>query len=248
MQVLLATFLVRADQVIPAARLLDELWESNPPRRADASLHVHISQLRKFLSGINKAEGEIITRPPGYMLSIGAAELDFGEFYRLMARSRKLLEDGSAEEAAAVMSDAIKLHRGPILGGLPAGPAVTNFAILLEESRLECFEILMQANLALGLHREVVGQLYSLTCEHPLREKFYHLLMVALYRCGRRADALFVYQRARATIAEALGVEPSRPLRDLHQVILVGDEKEWADGCDVGGAARHGNRRVGLWR
>ncbi|MCO5974049.1 AfsR/SARP family transcriptional regulator [Actinoallomurus soli] len=230
MQVLLATLLVRYDQVVPADRLLGELWGQDPPRRADASLYVYISQLRKFISSVERAESKILTKSPGYMLSIGAAELDFERFYDLLSKGRELYADGHPQEAAAVLSEAIELHRGPVLGGLPCGPTVTNFATLVEELRLECLEILIEANLALGRHREMIGLLYSLTAEHPLREVFYELLMTALHRCGRSADALRTYHHARTLIVEELGVDPGRPLRELHQTILTDDAKERAGG------------------
>jgi DNA-binding SARP family transcriptional activator len=234
MQILLATLLVRYDQVVPANRLLDELWGDDLPRRADASLYVYISQLRKFIANIGREESNILTKPPGYMLRTGSAEFDFKEFETLMNQGRELLRDGHPQEAAAILSGAIELHRGPVLGGLQGGPTVTNFSILVEESRLECLEILIETNFALGRHREMIGLLYSLTAENPLREVFYQLLMIALHRCGRNADALRAYHRARTLIVEELGVDPGRPLRETHQVILVDDEKE----CVGGGLLR----------
>jgi len=226
MQVLLATLLVRYDQVVPVERLLGELWGGNPPRRADASLHVYISQLRKFISGISGTQSAILTKSPGYLLGLGGAEFDFEKFHVLLARGRELLGGGCPEEAVAVLSEALDLHRGQVLGGLASGPTVDNFATMAEELRLECLELLVEANLAIGRHREMIGLLYSLTAEHPLREVFYRLLMSALHRCGRSADALRAYHRARALIVDELGVDPGRPLRDLYQVILVDGVKE----------------------
>jgi DNA-binding SARP family transcriptional activator len=226
MQVLLATLLVRYDQVVPATRLLGELWTEDLPRRADASLHVYISQLRKFISGTEKAQSNILTKSPGYMLSIGTAEFDFENFHELLTKGRELFGDGHPQEAAAVLSEAIELHRGPILGGLSCGPTVNNFATMVEESRLECLEILIEANFTLGHHRKMIGLLYSLTAEHPLREVFYELLMTALHRCGRSADALRAYHRARTLIVEELGVDPGRPLRELYQAVLIDGANE----------------------
>jgi len=222
-QVLLTALLLRADQVVPTGQLIEELWGDNIPRRADANLYVHICQLRKFLAAARVAEGEILTRPPGYQLRTGAAELDSAEFAGLVAKGRAALGRGSAAEAAVLLGEAVSLHRGPVLGGLPGGPIVTNFAVRAEESRLECLELWITASLALGRHREVVGQLYSLTAAHPLREQFYRLLMIALSRCGRPADALGVYQRARAVMAQELGVGPGLPLRQLHRGLLTGE-------------------------
>lgn len=221
MQALLATLLVHYDQVVPSDLLLNELWGEHQPRRADASLHVYISQLRKFISNMEGAQSNILTKSPGYMLSIGAAEFDFENFHDLLSKGRELFGDGRPKEAAAILSEAIELHRGPVLGGLPCGPMVNNFATMVEELRLECLEILLEANLAIGRHRALIGQLYALIAEHPLREVFYGLLMTALHRCGRSADAIRVYHRARSIIVEELGVDPGRPLRELFQVVLT---------------------------
>ena len=224
-QVLLTALLLGADQVVPTSRLIEELWGDNIPRRAEGNLYVHICQLRKFLAETSVAGAELLTRPPGYLLRTGAAKLDSVEFARLVARGREELGDGCAAEAAAILDEAIRLHRGPVLGGLPGGPIVTNFAVLVEESRLECLELWIKASLALGRHREVVGQLYSLTAAHPLREQFYQLLMIALSRCGRPADALSVYRRARAVMAQELGIGPGLTLRELHRGLLAGGDE-----------------------
>ncbi|HEV2638991.1 MAG TPA: AfsR/SARP family transcriptional regulator [Actinocrinis sp.] len=230
MQVLLATLLVRYDQVVSANRLRDELWGENQPRRADASLYVYISQLRKFLSDAERDQSNILTKSPGYVLSMGAAEFDFETFHDLLSKGRELLVDGRPKEAAVILSKAIEIHRGPVMGGLPCGPTVNSFATMVEELRLECLEILVEANLAIGHHRKMVGQLYALIAEHPLREVFYGLLMTALHRCGRSSDAIRVYHQARSVIVEELGMDPGRPLRELYQAVLTDSVKGSAGG------------------
>jgi DNA-binding SARP family transcriptional activator len=110
-----------------------------------------------------------------------------------------------------------------VLGDLRNGPIVDGFVTWMMESRMECLEMLADAHLRVGRHRELVGRLYSLTAENPLREAFYRQLMLALYRSERQADALKVYQSARATLNDELGLEPCKALRDLHQAILAED-------------------------
>lgn len=223
MKILLAALLVRSNNVVSAGRLLMELWGENLPRRADAGLYVYISQLRKFLVGIGEPEGAIITRSPGYMLHPGPAELDFELFQDTMRRGREQFKAGSAAEAICTLESALLLHRGSVLSGLQGGPIITSFAVWVEESRLECLEMLVEAYLLLDRPREVVGMLYSLIAEHPLREAFYRLLMIALYRSGRQADALRLYRQAREIIVREIGLEPCRSLRELQQAILLDD-------------------------
>jgi DNA-binding SARP family transcriptional activator len=221
MELLLATLLIRADHIVSVDQLATELWDGDPPRRAAAGLHVYISQLRKFLVRAGEPVGTITTRPPGYVLYLGAGEFDLLRFQEAIRAGRLRLEAGSAAEAVAILQSALSLHRGPVLGGMPGGPIVTSFAAWVEESRLECLEWLIEASLALNRHREVVSMLYPLIAEYPLRETFHHFLMLALYRSGRQAEALRVYQRAREIIVDELGLEPSRSLRELHQAILL---------------------------
>jgi SARP family transcriptional regulator, regulator of embCAB operon len=223
MEILLATLLIRTNQVVSAGQLLNELWGEEQPRRAAAGLHVYISQLRKFLGGIRDFDGAIVTRSPGYLLQLGSDELDLHGFQEAMSDGRARLKAGAAADAAAALETALSLHRGPVVGGIEGGPIVASFAAWIEESRLECLEMLAEADLALSRHREVVSMLISLVTEHPLREAFYQLLMLALYRSGRQADALRVYQRARDVIVGELGLEPCRSLRELHQAILLED-------------------------
>ncbi|WP_324607853.1 AfsR/SARP family transcriptional regulator [Streptomyces sp. NRRL F-5123] len=223
MEILLATLLIRAGQLMSADQLLTELWGEDPPRRADAGLYVYISQLRKFLGSITESNSTIVTKSPGYVLHLGSDELDLHAFQNSARLGREQLKSGTAGEAAKTLESALALIRGSVLGGLQGGPVTTSFATWFEEARLECLEMQMEAHLALDRHREVVSPLYSLIAEHPLREAFYQFLMIALYRSGRQADAIRVYKRARDIIVDELGLEPCRSLRDLHQAILVAD-------------------------
>jgi DNA-binding SARP family transcriptional activator len=216
-EVVLAVLLIRAHQTVPTAQLVREVWDTNPPRRATAALHVYISQLRKLLRPTNP----ILTRSPGYVLRLGADEVDFHAFLRMANEGRGRFRRGDYDAAAAELSRALSLWRGPVLGGQPAGPTVRGLGSWLAEARLECTERLMDARLRLGRHREVIDELYALIAEYPLREAFHGQLMLALYRAQRRAEALLVYRQARRTFRGDLGQEPGRALRRLHASILA---------------------------
>lgn len=220
-EILLATLLVRADQVVAADKLMAELWGERLPRRAAAGLYVYISELRKFLSRPSRPGSPIVTQPPGYMLRMGSDELDFRSFLRLMRLGRDFARDRLDGEASECLEHALSLWRGPVLEQLGNGPIVVGFVTWLTEARMECTEMLVDAQLRLGCHRELVGSLYSLTVEYPLRESFYRQLMVALYRSERQADALKVYQSARTMLNDELGLEPCRALQDIQRAILT---------------------------
>lgn len=224
-ELLLGTLLVRADQVIPSGQLANELWNGNPPRRADAGLYVHISQLRRFLdqlTGPDTGPNPVVTRSPGYLLRLGEDELDLQEFEAAVADGRDQLRRGFPWAASLAFERALSLRRGPVLGGLAGGgPALTTLDTWVEEARLECIELLVEAKLRLGRHRELVSQLTSLIDEYPLREAFYQYLMLALYHCDRQAEALQIFRRARRTMVDEVGVEPCRALRRLHEAILA---------------------------
>jgi DNA-binding SARP family transcriptional activator len=221
--ILFALLLARSDQVVSTDQLISETWGGRPPRRANAAVHVYVSQLRKFLAGAGGDADPIVTRPPGYMLRTGSDVLDVHEFQRAVQQGRTAGRRGQHEEAVRHFETALDMWRGPVLGELRDIAAVNAFATWLEELRLECLELLVESLLELGRHREIVGRLYNLTTEHPLREAFYRQLMVALYRSERRADALSVYQKVRQELHAELGLEPCRALREVHRAVLTAD-------------------------
>jgi DNA-binding SARP family transcriptional activator len=233
-ETLLATLLIRADHLVAADQLIAEIWGDRPPRRATAGLHVYISELRKFLSRADRADNRIVTRPPGYLLNLGSDEIDIQVFLNLVGLGRAHVREQRQEEAADCFERALALWRGPVLGDLATGPMIEAFVTWLSEARLECTELLVDAQLQLGRHREMAGRLYSLTAEFPLRETFYRQLMLALYRSERKADALKVYQTARQTLHGELGLEPCRALQDIQRAILVADDAMLLDLCPAG--------------
>jgi DNA-binding SARP family transcriptional activator len=225
MEILLATLLTRADQIVPTDRLINEIWGDNAPRRALASVHVYVSQLRKLLSRSGQEESPIRTRPPGYLLALNGDQTDGDLFLDLVARGRVHAKQGRYDEALSACTAALGLWRGPVLDEVRHGPLIDTFITWLMETRLECLETRLDADLMLGRHRELVGELFALTAKYPFREPFYRHLMLALYRSERQADALKIYQVAWRTLDRELGVQPCRRLQNLQQAILRADER-----------------------
>jgi DNA-binding SARP family transcriptional activator len=224
-EALLAVLLIRVDQVVALDQLISEIWGDRAPRRATAGLHVYVSQLRKFLHRPGRADSPIVTRFPGYLLRRGVDELDSHMFLRLVDEGRAHAREQRHALAADRFTEALGLWRGPTLNDLRHGPITEGFVTWLTETRLECVELQMDSQLQLGRHREIVGRLYSLIAEEPMREAFYRQLMLALYRSERQADALTVYQTARRTLNDELGLEPGRALQDIQRGILQGDHR-----------------------
>jgi DNA-binding SARP family transcriptional activator len=223
-ETLLAALLAKNNQVVTTEHLIGEIWGEHPPARASAALYVYVSQLRKLLRGTGESdESPVVTSPRGYSLHVGIDELDADRFTRLYQEGRALHWDRSYGQAAKVLRQAAGLWRGEAFGGFTDSPDVQAYATLLEESRLECLELLMETELLIGRHREVVGQLSALAKEHTLRETFYEYLMTALLRSNRRAEALETFASARQNLVQQLGIEPGSSLRKLHHSILVGE-------------------------
>jgi len=220
MEIVLATLLIRADQVVSVEQLIEEVWGHAPPRRATAALYVYISQLRKLLSPAADGATALETRAPGYVMRIGDGELDFHAFQRRVGDGRGHFRAGRHDQARQAFQQALALWRGPVLSDLREGPIVNGFATWIEEVRLESVEMLNEANLELGRHRELVSELYGLVRAHPFHEAFYRQLMIALCRSERRAEALGVYQDARTVLNDELGIEPGPRLQRLQLDIL----------------------------
>ena len=188
-------------------------------------LQGYVSHLRKTLEpGLGRGEHEVlVSRPPGYMLQIGADQLDAARFERQTSEGRQLLDDGDADAAAGRFRAAVALWRGPALADLVYEPFARADVDRLEELRLAALEDRIDADLALNHHDVLVGELRELVDKHPLRERLRAQLMAALYRCGRQADALEVYREGRSALLDELGIEPGPALRELEQAILRQD-------------------------
>jgi DNA-binding SARP family transcriptional activator len=217
---LLAVLLLHANQVVSSGRLIDELWGDEPPESGTAALQVRISKLRKALGAGGQA---IVTRAPGYVIHVASDQLDLQRFERLVSEADRDLEGGDPGQASAKLDRALALWRGAPLADLAyesfAQPAIAR----LEELRLVARELRIEADLALGRHNELVGELRALIAAHPLREGMARQLMLALYRSGRQAEALEAYQTTRRRLVEQLGIEPGPGLQDLERSILRQD-------------------------
>jgi predicted ATPase/DNA-binding SARP family transcriptional activator len=198
---------------VSADRLIDELWGERAPESGRAALQVRVSQLRKALG---RDGGRIATRAPGYVVRVDRDELDLFVFERLVREA----DGANPAEAAARLREAFGLWRGAPLDDLSHESFAQPVIRRLEELRHAALEKRIEADLELGRHAELSAELETLVEEYPLREHLHGQLMLALYRCGRQADALAAYQRARKVLVEQLGIEPSARLRQLEQAIL----------------------------
>jgi DNA-binding SARP family transcriptional activator len=204
---LLALLLTRPNEVVSTDHLVDELWGSRPPKTALNTIQYYVSQLRKTLGA-----DRIVTRPPGYLIRIEPEELD-------LARFERLSQEGTGESLHA----ALELWRGPALADLAFEAFARDEATRLEELRLVVHERRIDGDLEAGRAAEIVSELKRLIAEHPLRERLRRQLMLALYRSGRQAEALGVYQATRATLVDELGIEPGPELQELERAMLRQD-------------------------
>ena len=195
---LLAVLLLDANHVVSRDRLIDALWEDDPPETAAKALQVYVSGLRKLIG-----KERLQTRAPGYLLGVVRDELDLECF-------RELQEGGRPAEALA-------LWRGPPLSDFAHSRFAQAEIARLEDLHLACLEERIEQDLHAGRYAELTGELEALVAEHPLRERLRGQLMLALYRSGRQAEALDAYQAARRALVDELGIEPGRELRELHQ-------------------------------
>jgi DNA-binding SARP family transcriptional activator len=214
----LAMLLLDANRAVSVERLIDGLWAETPPERAVKVIHTYVSRLRKVVPA-----QRLRTQPPGYAIELKPDELDLHRFERLVAAGRRALDDGDPSVAASMLHQALALWRGAPLAEFAAEPFADAERARLEELELRARESRIEADLALGRHLEVVGEIERLVAEHPLKERLYGQLMVALYRSGRQAEALTVYRNGRAFLVDQLGIEPSRELHDLERAILRQD-------------------------
>jgi predicted ATPase/DNA-binding SARP family transcriptional activator len=217
---LLADLLVHAGRVVPADRLVEDLWGDEPPGNPANTLQGRVSALRRALGPAGAKL--MVTSPPGYRLAVEPERVDSTRFQRLVAEA----DAAAATErprVARLLEEALALWRGPALAEFADRPWAAAEAARLEELRLAAREALAELWLAGGGHAELVGELEAMVAAHPLRERLRGQLMLALYRSGRQADALRVYAETRATLAEELGIDPSPELQRLERAILTQD-------------------------
>jgi DNA-binding SARP family transcriptional activator/tetratricopeptide (TPR) repeat protein len=220
-RVLLAALLIRAGTVVSADALAEMMWDGMPPAGAVTTLRSHVMRLRRVLGPV--AGARVLTRYPGYSVQAGEEEVDLLRFSCLCREGGAAVRAGAWEQAAAMLGEALGLWRGEPLTDVPSELLRRDEVPGLERLRLQALEWRMEAGLHLGSHAELVPELQSLAGRHPLRERFHAQLMLALFRCGRQAEALEHYQQARGALAEELGADPGLELRELHQRILTAD-------------------------
>jgi DNA-binding SARP family transcriptional activator/basic membrane lipoprotein Med (substrate-binding protein (PBP1-ABC) superfamily) len=208
----LAALLLRAHEVVPDERLVDEIWGENPPASATHSLEAYVSRLRRTLAPHGVA---IERRGGGYRIGLDRAVLDSRLFEALVDDAAKAAAVGDHTRAAALAKEALGLWHGPVASGVSLHMEGRAEAERLEELRSRALEIRIEADLVLGRHSEIVGELQRLVEESPYRERFVAQLMVALYRSGRQAEALEVYERTRRALGEDLGLQPGEELQRL---------------------------------
>jgi DNA-binding SARP family transcriptional activator/Tfp pilus assembly protein PilF len=218
---LLALLLLSAGRVVPVDDIAEALWGAAPPPSAPVTVRNYVRRLRQALG----AEGRerIIFRQGGYLISVGADELDVTRFGNLLASARAAERTGSWDQAARLARQALSLWRGEPLADVECDALALREGPRLAELRLQAVETRVAADLQLGCHNEVLAELQLLAAEHPLREHLHALLMLALYRSGRQAEALTAYQQARTVLVNELGVEPGSELRAAHQHILAAE-------------------------
>ena len=221
---LLASLLVRANQTVPADGLIDAIWAGEPPASAAKTLQTYVSQLRRELEPTAAGDWQTLrTVEGGYRLHVDPDRLDASRFERLAADGRRALNRVEPASAAAWLREGLALWRGPAYGELAGAPVARAEAARLEELRLAALEWRAEAELALGGHAELVGELEELVGQEPFRERLWGHLMLALYRSGRQAEALGAYRRLRDSLADQLGIDPGPELRRLEQGILRQD-------------------------
>ena len=216
---ILAVLLLHANESVSAERLALALWGQDAPPSAVKRIQVHVSRLRKALGGSDT----VSTTSAGYEMRVQPGELDLERFARLFEDGRRALAAAQAEDAAALLCEALRLWRGPALADLAFEPFAPAEIARLEEQRLAAVEARVAADLERGRHSTLVGELRQLVSANPTREALVGQLMLALYRCGRQRDALDVYSRTRAYLANELGLEPGTALKNRQQAILKQD-------------------------
>ena len=224
---ILALLLLHANEPVSVEQLVVELWGTDPPSTAAKMVHNNVSRLRKLLqpdgSDGRFAQQVLATRASGYELQVGRDQLDANRFEAIVEEARQALDAGAADVAAAKFREALALWRGPALAEFGYETFAQTAIDRLEELRLTALEGRIEADLALGRHSDLVGELDALVTQHPLRERLRAHLMLALYRSGRQAEALAVYHKTRHLLVEQLGIEPTRELQHLERAILRQD-------------------------
>lgn len=220
----LAVLLVRPGRQVSVDALVDALWGEEPPDTARKAVHGYVWRLRRVLGA---AAARLVTTESGYRLVVTPDEVDVGRFDRLVAQARGEIRDGRDDRAVRTLTDALSLWRGPAFADVPRTPTVEAYAARLEEVRLQTLERLVGIQLALGRYEEALPDLVEWSAAHPYRESLQRLLMTALYRSGRRIDALAVYTGLRRALVSDYGMDPEAETVRLNESILRDSVEGW---------------------
>ena len=220
-RVLLADLLLSSNRVVSIDELTEALWGPSPPASARGTLRNYVKELRKALSALG--DDRISTEHDGYRIRVESGELDISYFESCSGAGKTLAAQGAWEQAASRLREALSLWQGEPLADVPSEWLVAREVPRLAETRLGVLETLIDVELQLGRHDEVIAELRRLTALHPLRERFHARLMLALYRAGHQAEAQAVFSDVRALLVDELGIEPGAELQELHRRILVAD-------------------------
>ena len=217
----LALLLVQVNQVVSTERIIERLWGDRAPSAARNLVQGCVAKLRRALR--TGADDPLVTRAPGYLLRIEPEALDLGRFESLAAAAGRLAAADSLEAARSLLREALALWRGPAYDGIDLEVCRAE-AVRLEERRLAAIEKRIDIDLRVGPNTDLIGELRGMARDHPLRERLWGQLMLALYRTQRRADALDAYGEIRRALVDELGVEPGQALRQIHRAILSGTD------------------------
>jgi class 3 adenylate cyclase len=218
---LLGVLLLHVNEVVAADRLVDELWGEQPPGSAAKLVQGYVSGLRRLLvPAVGGGAGPLVTQAPGYVIRLAPDELDMFAFERLVVEARAAADP---QTSAELLRRALALWRGPALGDVTLEGFARQEAERLNERRRTALIDRIELDLELGRHADVVGELEALVAQHPFQERLRAQLMLALYRSGRQAEALRVYQETRRTLVDELGLEPGEELQRLERAILAHD-------------------------
>jgi DNA-binding SARP family transcriptional activator len=220
----LGYLLLHANQVVPNSRMLNALWDCQPPSTARKMVQNAVSAIRRMLAAAGPdCSAQLITHAPGYQLRVEPADVDMHQFRRLVHSGRDEVTAGNPDQATPLFRDALSLWRGRALADLVESGTMWSELSAIEDERLTALEDCFDAELQCGRHREITPELEVLTAAEPLRERLCIQFMLALYRSGRQVDALNVYRRTRAALVDGLGIEPGPELQALQHMILEHD-------------------------
>ncbi len=220
---LLAMLILRRGQIVAVDELVEALWGDEPPKTADHSVQVYVSELRKALGGSSDRSTTVAHRDPGYTLEVPETEIDLHRFENLRGPGRAALDEDDAERASELLAEALSVWRGAPLADFTYDDFARGEIERLQELRLATIEDRLDADLALGRHSELVAELRALVDEHPARERLRADLMLSLYRSGRQPEAIEVFHSGRALLGEEYGLDPGARLVELASAILASD-------------------------